>query len=106
MVKKENLAIDFGGKRLFVENDTTFLLQIVIGPDVMVADEEMHLHPIISQFGEFAEKAAVTSWHHIFVFIPEIEHVAQKINGSRLMLDAVEKAHQTALVHAAMVDGP
>ena len=37
--------------------------------------------------------------------MPEVEHIAHEIHGSRLVLDAVQKTHQTAFLHTTMLDG-
>ena len=103
MSQIEHLAVDVHRLRLLVQDDATLLLQISIHPDVVVAGEVMNLHAHVGKLREFAEKPCVALRHHIFVFIPEVEHVAEQIYRRRLMLYVVEKAHQTALVHSAMV---
>ena len=77
MCKEEHLAVYLGGEWLLMEYHTALLLKVVVGPDVVVAGEIVHFYPHVGEFGEFAEKACVTSWHDIFVFVPEVEHVAE-----------------------------
>ena len=48
MRQEENLTIKFSGLRLLVEDDTTLLFQITIGPYVVVACEVMHFDTHIS----------------------------------------------------------
>ena len=101
----EYLAVDFHGRGLVVNNYPTFFFKVAIHPDVVVAREEMHLHAHVGEFRQFAEKPGIAFRHYILVFIPEVEHVAQQIDGGSLVLDVVEKAHQASLLHPAMWDG-
>ena len=57
----------------------------------VIAGEEVYFHAHIRQFGQLAEKAGVTFGHDRAEFVPEVEHVAQQIYGSRLMFDTVEE---------------
>ena len=50
MSQKELMTIDFSCFRLLMQNDTTLLLQIVIGPDVVITCKEMHFHTHVGQF--------------------------------------------------------
>ena len=54
MGKQEYLAIDLGGERLLVQDNATLLLQVVEGPDVVIACEVVYLNAHIRQFGQFA----------------------------------------------------
>ena len=56
-----------------------------------------------SQLRELAEKARVALWHDVFVFMPEVEHVAQQIHRGGLRLNLIEKAHETAFLSARML---
>ena len=96
------MAIYFGGLWLFVQDDTTLLLQVFVCPDVVVAREIMTLHSHICQLGNLAEEARKALRYHVAVFIPEVKHVAQQVDGGSLLLDAVEEAHQSAFLHALM----
>lgn len=105
MGKQEYLAIDLGGERLLVQDNATLLLQVVEGPDVVIACEVVYLNAHIRQFRQFAEETGISTRHDILELIPEVEHVAKEIYGGSLVLDAVEKPDQPALMHAAVVDG-
>jgi len=98
----EDFPVYLGCLRLLVQHHATLFGQIGIGPDVVVAREVVHLDPHIGQFGDFAQEARKALRYHVAIFIPEVEHVAQQIDGSRLRLDGIEKTHQTAFLHAAM----
>ena len=74
--EKENLAIEFGGLRLLVEDNTTLLFEILVSPNVVVARKVMHLDAHIGEFGDFSQETGETLGYHIFVFVPEVEHVA------------------------------
>ena len=55
-------------------------------------------------FREFAEKPCKALGHYVFVFVPEVEHVAQEIDGSSLLLDGIKKSHQPPLLHPSVWD--
>ena len=76
MCQEEDLAIKLSGLRLLVEDNTALLFQITVSPNVVVACEVMHLDTHIGEFGEFSQEAGEALGHHIFVFVPEVEHVA------------------------------
>ncbi len=99
------MAVDFGGLGLLMQNDATLLSQIAIGPDVVVAREIVYLDPHVGEFGELAKEAGVAAGHYIFILIPEVEHVAQQVDGGSLLLDAVKESDQTALLHTLVRDG-
>lgn len=103
--EEESAAVDFGGQGLAVDDDAAFLFEIAVGPDVVVAGEEVDFDTHIGQFGEFSEETGVAAGHDITVFVPEVKHVAKEIDSGGLVLDAVEETDQTALVHARMVYG-
>ena len=43
MSQEEYLTVDLCSQRLLMQYHATFLLQIIIGPDIMIACEVMHL---------------------------------------------------------------
>ena len=47
----------------------------------MVAGEEVNLYAGISQFAYFPQQADMSFRYHIAVFMPEIKHVPQHIDG-------------------------
>ena len=81
----ELLAADFGGQCLAVQDDAALLLQVVAAPNVVVADEEMHFHPEVRQLGHLAQKARVALGHDGLELVPEVEHVAQQVDGRSLV---------------------
>ena len=86
-------------------DESAFFFKIPVSPQVVVAGEEMHLHAHVGQLGKFAEKARVPLRYDIFIFVPEVEHIAQQIDGGGFSLDAVEEAHEPAFMHSAVRDG-
>ena len=106
MSHEEYLAVDLCSQRLVVQDDAALFFQILLGPDVVVAGEVMYLDAHIGQLRQFAEEAGVAFGHHVTVFIPEVEHVAEQIDGGRLLLNTVEEAHQPALLHPAVFNSP
>ena len=89
-----------------MQDDATLLGQIVAAPDVVVAREEVHFHAQVGQFGQFAQEARISLGYDGLEFVPEVEHVAQQIDGSCLVLDAVQKVDQAAFLRPPVFDGP
>ena len=100
------LSVNLTGQRFPVNDDSTFLFQVIPAPDIVVADEEMYLHSQIRQFRQLSQEAGIPLGNHQFELIPEVEHVAQQVYGCRLMLDAVQKVHQPAFLGTSVRDGP
>jgi hypothetical protein len=44
--------------------------------------------------------------HHVLVLVPEVEHIAQQVDGTRLLLDTVEESHQPPFLHPLVSNGP
>jgi hypothetical protein len=88
-----------------MQENTTLLLKIAIGPDVMIARKEVDIDSHVCQLGYLTEETGVAFGDYILVFIPKVKHIAQQINGTCLMLDAVKEAHQPPLLHPGMRDG-
>ena len=101
----KHLTINFQCGALAVDGHAAFLFKIVVHPEVVVAREEMHLHAHVGQFADFSKQARVALRDDVFIFVPEVENVAQEINGIRLMLDAVEKIDQAALLSSGVWNG-
>ena len=104
--QEENLVGYLGGFGFRVHRHATFLLQIAVGPDIVIARKEVHLYAHISKFRYLTQETRVTFRHHIAIFVPEVEHIAQQIYGRSLMLYAVEKTHQASFLCASVRYGP
>ena len=104
MSQEKLLAVDFCCQRLPMQYDATLPCQIVTTPDVVIAGEEMDLDTQVCQLGEFPQEPGKTLWYYHPVFIPEIKHITQEINGCRLVLDTVQEVHETAFLQASMAD--
>jgi hypothetical protein len=89
-----------------MERYSTFLDEVVAAPLVVVALEKVHFHSHVGQFAYFAKKACVSFRHDIGVFKPEVEHVAEHIDGFCLVLYGVKEVDETALMGASVVYGP
>ena len=105
MCQEKCLAVEVEGERLAMKNHPTFLLQVSIRPDVVVANEIMHLDTAVGQFGQFAKEACVSLGNNMAVFIPEVEHVAKKIDSLCVLLYLVKKTYQAAFLHPAVRNG-
>ena len=104
--KEEHLIGYLGGFGFSVHRHATLLLQVAVGPNIVIACKEVHLNPHICQFRYLAQETRVPFRHHIAIFVPEVEHIAQQIHGRSLVLYAIEKAHQASFLCAGMRYGP
>ena len=89
-----------------MQYNTALTLQIAEHPYIVVAYEIVYLHTAVCQFGYLTQETGIAFGHNIFVLIPVVEHVAQHINGLRLILDVIKETHQTAFLHTAVINGP
>ena len=99
----KQLVGQFQRHRLTMQDDTTLLLQIIGAPNVMIASEEMHLHPIIRQLAHLPQKTCVSPGNHCGIFKPEVKHVAQHVYSLCLVLDVIQEAHETAFLLPPML---
>ena len=102
----EDAAIDFARRRgLTVNRHSAFLFEIPRHPKVVIPREIVNLHAHIGEFRDFSEEPREATRHHLAIFKPEVEHIAQEIHCTSLMLDAVKKVHKTPLLHSTALYG-
>ena len=65
----------------------------------------MYFDPAVGQFRQLAEETGVALGHYVAVLVPEIEHIAEHIDGRSLRLDTVEKPYKPAFLHPGVGDG-
>ena len=63
----------------------------------MVASEEVNLNPTVTHLGDLPEEAHVTTGDDSTVLKPVVEHIPEEVHRTRLLLDALQPAHQTLL---------
>ncbi len=102
--KIEDLAVQLGCQRLAVHDEAALFLEVAVGPYIMVAGEEMHLDAHVGKLRQLTEETRVALGHDVLVFVPEVKHIAEQIDCLSLLLDAVEEAHEPALLHAPVGD--
>ena len=101
----ENLVRKFHRHGTVMYDNATFTFQIVCTPDIMVAHKEVYLYPIVGQFAHLAQKACISTGNHHAILKPEVKHVPQHIDSTRLILDGIKKAHQPSFLLTAVCDG-
>ena len=99
----EGDAVDFFCQLGVHHPHAEFFLDIVEEPDVVVAGQPCHLHAGVGELGELAEQAHVALWHHVLVFVPVVEDVAEQVYGHGLLLDAVEEGDDASFALAGTV---
>ena len=100
----EDLTVQLGCQRLAVHDEAALLLEVAVGPYIMVAGEEMHLDAHVGKLRQLTEETRVALGHDVLVFVPEVKHIAEQIDRLGFLLDAVEEAHEPALLHAPVGD--
>lgn len=99
MSQIEEFALDIYSHRFIMHDDTTLLGEILLAPEVVVTDEKVHLYTMVGEFAHLAQEAGKPLRHHVAVFEPEVEYVAQHIHGRSLVLYRIEEIDQTAFTH-------
>ena len=94
MTETEDLVTDFHKCRL-VETLHAEFLEILIGPHVVVALKEVHLHSPVHQTLKGSEYPDVAFRNHIAVFVPEIPYVAKKVQSIGILRKTVEEIRET-----------
>jgi hypothetical protein len=61
--------------------------EVVVNPDVVVADKPDYAYATVGKLGELAEEAHEATRHDIAVFVPVIEYVAQQKDCVGFLLD-------------------
>src|SRR5687768_10452628 len=76
MTNKEMLAIELVFLRVVVHGDVKFLLEVVSHPHVVVTNKKRYRDATVGDFGQPAEQPCVSLRNHRFVFVPEVEDIA------------------------------
>ena len=97
MGKVEHLTSYLNRKGFVVHDYAALLDQIVLAPDVVVADEEVHLHSSVGELAHLTEKSCVALGHHVAVLKPEVKHVPQHVYCRGLVLYGVKEVYQPPL---------
>ena len=79
-------------------------LEITVCPNVMVALEEIHLHSPVHQIDKGREHTDIAFRHDMFVFIPEIPDVSEKIDSLRILRKGPEEINETAFAVGGIAD--
>ena len=102
MRKVKSLAVEFRNESLAMKRNATFLLQVIAHPKVVVADKEMHLYAHVREFGNLTQEARVALGYDKLILVPEVKHISQQVDSTRLMLDAVKEIYEPTLLCASM----
>ncbi len=80
VAEAELLSPDLHDGRL-PENADAHFLKIMVGPDIVVALEEIDLHAGIHQIQQGGENSHIALRNHIVILVPEIPDVPQHVKG-------------------------
>ena len=62
----------------------------------------MHLYTHVREFGNLTQEARVALGYYKLILVPEVKHISQQIDSTRLMLDAVKEINKSALLSACV----
>ena len=91
------LAAELHHHRVVVHDGPHLLRQVVEHPHVVVADEEMDLHPLVGQLGQLAQQPHMPAGHEVAVGEPEVEDVAQQHQLLAVGLNLVQQTAEQQL---------
>ena len=95
--------------RITVNNlDAEFRRQVIINPDVMVADKPDYPYATVGKFRELTEETHETARYDVSVFIPVIKYITQQKDCVGFLLDGIEKVDNTffSLTRIMEIRGP
>ena len=101
---EEAMSADIGSDGAIDDVDANLVAQVVKEPDVVIADEPGDAHALVSEAGEGAEEAHISSGHHGAVLIPIVEDVSYEVKLVGIIGNGVEPCHYAALVEASVFD--
>jgi hypothetical protein len=87
-----------------LKNLTTNLLgEEILKPHVVIPSEIVYLDPFAAKFIEPIEEFEIALRHHILVFEPKVEHIAQQEKMLNFILHLAKELHHQFLPKAAIV---
>src|SRR5690606_18915988 len=101
MAYKEALSVEKEFFRFAIDWDIQFLLKVVFHPKVVVANKEVNGNSTILYFSELPQNPYKSFRHHVFVLEPEIEEIAQKIDGGGIVPHLLQPFYELLLPRLA-----
>ena len=79
-------------------------LHIIEQPYIVIAGEPYNLYAGIGHACQLPEKTDVAPGHYRAVLEPVVEHIAEQINGTSIVLYAAQKRYNTILMRSGIGD--
>ena len=95
MTHETTVPVNREHSRLAIDNGPESLREIVLHPHVVITRKEMYLNTLRMQLLQTGEQGDVSFRHHIAVFEPEIENVAQKEHMTQFSTLTLKQLHQS-----------
>ena len=102
MIEQESVIANLLGDGARHHLDAEFGGQIVENPYIVIAGNPSYGNSRVGKFGKFAEKSHKTPWHHIAVFKPIVDDVAEEIDAFSRVLDGLQPTHHAAFALAGI----
>ena len=96
MTETEFHAGNINHTRLF-EAFHAELLEVAVGPDVVVSGEEIHIHTTVHELLQGSENPYISFRNDITVLIPEIPNVAEEVDRRGVFRQGTQEVGETAL---------
>src|SRR5690606_30455194 len=78
---EQSLIAHFQKDRFSVDGNPEFVWKVIEHPHIVVAREERDRDTAVAEFGQFSKKPGKAAWYCVTVLEPEIEYVAQEVDG-------------------------
>lgn len=81
-----------------VMNDCTGLApEIIEDPNIVIARKPMDLNAAICHLAQLTQETRETSWHHVAILKPIVDHIAHQIEPLTIVHYRIEEAHHPPL---------
>lgn len=102
MIEQESVITNLLGDGARHHLNAQFGGQIVENPYIVIAGNPSDGNARVGKFGKFSEKAHKAPRHHIAVFKPIIDDVAEEIDALSRVLDGLQPTHHAAFALAGI----
>ena len=104
--KVEGAPVDGGCYGRAVDKDSRLAGKPSESPNIVIADEIVHLYAFLRQASEGVEEGAVGLFVGVApeVLVPKVEHVAKEVDGRGILSHGAQQRHQAGLVFLRVRD--
>ena len=84
-----------------MDDHTRLFSQLAVSPHIVVAGKEMHLNTTFGYMAYRAEERVELTLALVLpeILVPEVKHIAQKVDGTRVAAHFIEQLNRFILMH-------